>query len=649
MQTFAQKQNHPQTAGRFSFAGTNTTTPGLYHAEHLNVRLHRAIGNQAMQRMLQALVIEPDIGLNTESSIIQTKLTINQPGDEYEQEADRISEQVMRMPQFQRACACGGGCTGCQAKLLGKEDEIVQRQTKPVQTSGEQKTGTPSIVYDELHSSGHPLDSSVRSYFEPRFSYDFNQVRVHTGSKASESASAMNALAYTVGHDIVFGPGQYEPGTAEGKRLLAHELTHVIQQDAKTLHLQRAVACESGEACPTRLPGELTRSRSTPMQVEIDQSASSFTVVIFNFAINEAGVKSDLSSNPVWSTLLGTMDPTATGQWEILGYTDCEGAERLNQALRQNRAAQVASMLPPAALAHVSLVDADSLTNCITNNATESDRSHNRAVIIRRLPGSAGPTAPGSSAPIGPIKPPRTPALFCVPYPTGTVGNLVAQADRSFLETIYLPFAQLQFGSEVHKLWRDYLSRPKGSSLTPRIFRGSGNVIVDAFRIDPATTVELGLLEAEIKTVARAIPEANIPFTGITYTSPPIGLGTLLPITSLERTINYTDGHIRIPGNIAGGSGARGTSASDAGPDLRLFTGEVLIERTHSGGATSRTAHVTLQLQVIDTIDFCPGAPGRAIAREVTIPMSRLEATPRETTYDLPFHVFVDFSLHIPL
>jgi hypothetical protein len=113
----------------------------------------------------------------------------------------------------------------------------------------------------------------------------------------------------------------------------------------------------------------------------------------------------------------------------------------------------------------------------------------------------------------------------------------------------------------------------------------------------------------------------------------------------LIRPISYTAGHVRIPGNLAGGSGAVGVASSDAGPDLRVFSGSVVIERTRpSSGPEVRTARIDLQLQVIDAVDFCPGAPGGSVAQQVTIPMSRLEATPTEPTYDLPFHVFVDLS-----
>lgn len=83
------------------------------------------------------------------------------------------------------------------------------------------------------------MPESVRTYFEPRFGQDFSQVRVHTDARAVESAQAVNALAYTVGRNIVFRAGQYAPGTAEGRRLLAHELTHVVQQGGNGEYIVR--------------------------------------------------------------------------------------------------------------------------------------------------------------------------------------------------------------------------------------------------------------------------------------------------------------------------------------------------------------------------------------------------------------------------
>jgi len=94
---------------------------------------------------------------------------------------------------------------------------------------------TPSIVHEVLSPSGQPLDAETRAFMEPRLGHDFGQVRVHTDAKAAESARAVNSRAYTVGREVVFGAGQYAPKTTAGQRLLAHELTHVVQQPERTL------------------------------------------------------------------------------------------------------------------------------------------------------------------------------------------------------------------------------------------------------------------------------------------------------------------------------------------------------------------------------------------------------------------------------
>ena len=90
------------------------------------------------------------------------------------------------------------------------------------------------IAGDVLLSPGQPLDEATRAYFEPRLGHDFSQVRVHADGNAAASARMLHASAYTAGLDLVFGAGRYRPGTAEGRRLLAHELTHVVQQASNT-------------------------------------------------------------------------------------------------------------------------------------------------------------------------------------------------------------------------------------------------------------------------------------------------------------------------------------------------------------------------------------------------------------------------------
>jgi len=151
---------------------------------------------------------------------IQTKLMVGESGDKYEQEADRVAEQMMQMSESQPVRKVG----------VSGWDQPSRFNLQRNGTDQAALSAVSPIVHDVLHSSGQPLDSATRNFVESRFGDDFSQVRVHTGSKAAESARTMNAQAYTVGRDVVFGGGQYATATIEGKRLLAHELTHVLQQ-----------------------------------------------------------------------------------------------------------------------------------------------------------------------------------------------------------------------------------------------------------------------------------------------------------------------------------------------------------------------------------------------------------------------------------
>ena len=196
---------------------------------------------------------------------LQRKLAVGSVDDPLEREADRVSDAVMSSGNvatrsvarsvgsgayprnelafgsagIQRKCACGrslaGECEECQKNEEGlSATPKIQRRTatggKNATTGGKEPGVAPPIVHEVLRSPGQPLDNATRDLMESSFGRDFRQARIHSDGRAAESARAVNALAYTVGSDLVFGEGTYQPGTAEGKKLLAHELTHVAQQ-----------------------------------------------------------------------------------------------------------------------------------------------------------------------------------------------------------------------------------------------------------------------------------------------------------------------------------------------------------------------------------------------------------------------------------
>ena len=183
---------------------------------------------------------------------LQAKLPVSQPGDPYEQEADRVADQVMRLPTpaVQRPCAgCAGDPLPC---LTCAGDEGPRTARKPDGAPSSEGAGVLNDFASRL-GPGQPLDGATRAFFEPRFGQDLAQVRVHAGSEAQRSARQVHALAYAVGRDIVFGADRYAPNTPAGRHLLAHELTHVVQQGGVARQVQRApddAAATGGAAQP---------------------------------------------------------------------------------------------------------------------------------------------------------------------------------------------------------------------------------------------------------------------------------------------------------------------------------------------------------------------------------------------------------------
>ena len=196
---------------------------------------------------------------------LQPKLTVNRPGDVFEQEADRVADAVIRMdaahvgesgspPVVQRKCAKCEEEKMAQRKCA-KCDEEEKAQRKESATDAPQAGAKSAPV----QGPGSALPQPVRTRLERNFGHDFTGVRIHSDARAAESARSLNADAYTLGSDIVFAAGKYSPGTVTGQRLLAHELTHFIQQQqGAPLQVQRQAADGGSEgfapAAPSKIP-----------------------------------------------------------------------------------------------------------------------------------------------------------------------------------------------------------------------------------------------------------------------------------------------------------------------------------------------------------------------------------------------------------
>jgi len=188
---------------------------------------------------------------------LQPKLKINTPGDPYEMEADRMAEQVVAMPQptIQRKCSsCGKEeeehiqrkplvnritqlpANGDLAPMQRKCAQCQQEEEEEIQTKSNGQS--PSVADSNLTSKieqtrglGKPMDANTRSFMELRFGADFSRIKIHADSDAAQMNRQINARAFTVGNDIYFNAGQHETTSTEGKNLLAHELTHTLQQN----------------------------------------------------------------------------------------------------------------------------------------------------------------------------------------------------------------------------------------------------------------------------------------------------------------------------------------------------------------------------------------------------------------------------------
>ena len=233
------KTSELKLAGSIAGVAKESQTATQLSSPHAGILgMQRAVGNRVVNRF------------------VQTKLKISTPGDRFEREADTVADQVMRMfhpgaiaisrvatsagsptQPLQRACShCEDTmqrkamCDDCEAK--------VQRSARSDAPAGGNHAFPAQVAASR--GGGQPLSGSERAFFESRFNYDFGGVRIHTNNSAAQAADSVSARAFTVGGDIFFGARQYAPGSARGQRLLAHELTHVIQQQSAGPMIARA-------------------------------------------------------------------------------------------------------------------------------------------------------------------------------------------------------------------------------------------------------------------------------------------------------------------------------------------------------------------------------------------------------------------------
>ena len=456
MHTFAPKPKAPQQTT--SAESTVSGRDHLRHSPDARSTLHsqRAIENQATRRALQADAEAPGAELTGTAThrlghnfgeipvhaptakAIQTKPVIDGPGDGSEQEADRVSEQIVRTPEprVQRKCARGGahGSEG-ECEACGKKHQSLQRVS--VDAAGPVAGGfAPPVVDDVLRSPARPLAPQTRALMEAHFGHDFSQVRIHADTGASHAADAVQAQAFTYGSDIVFGSGKFAPSTQAGLRLLAHELTHVVQQGAAPPKAAtRSPAEAAGEGAtgaeaprPTRVsePGRLQRrpkdgkdspERETCPPVERGEREEAAGAqlrlveripreewLIYGFPIGGSEI-SVAEAGRFISEIATTLQQnhliymTSWDPLEVLGFSDCLAGPKVdNHAIRQLRAAKFcagvkdyydggnADLIQPSGPSPlIQSCGPAPMAQYVGPNATRVERAQNRSILIRRV------------------------------------------------------------------------------------------------------------------------------------------------------------------------------------------------------------------------------------------------------------------------
>jgi hypothetical protein len=242
---------------------------------------------------------------------IQTALTVSEPGDALELEADRVADHVLRNAAPAPRTSAGSDarvqreanaeeeegpdhnslivqamlqrmCAKCEAEEE-KEDQVQREAAGPGPTAAASAPGFQAALSSARASGGEALPSAVRGFMEPRFGQDFRGVRVHRDATANELTERVQAKAFTVGSDVFFRRGHFEPNSEQGKRLIAHELTHVVQQREGMRSVQREILQRDVDDGPK----QSSKLGPTP-HIALDGDSGRFTISIDGIAILEA-------------------------------------------------------------------------------------------------------------------------------------------------------------------------------------------------------------------------------------------------------------------------------------------------------------------------------------------------------------------------
>jgi hypothetical protein len=312
---------------------------------------------------------------------IQRKVRLDAVNGPLEREADRVAGAVMAGKPTGAISNAPTALPQRKCAQCEQEQDIMQRKELG---AGNVPSRAIDTATKAVSSGGNPLTPHQRAHFEPRFGRDLSHVRLHTDPAAATAARDINAHAYTLGNHIALTADAGRPEHLDGQLVLAHELTHVIQQGGEARALQRWSACSeatiSAEDCPARDKEEVQRARagmvffSEMRDPELEQSGA----LVANFDIDKSAIKPNLARTIYWQQFLKIAEKEQT-QYELVGFSDCH--ENGGEQLRTERAAALRQAMPAEMQSRMS-VKAASEGNCMRPNTTAADRAMNRSVAL---------------------------------------------------------------------------------------------------------------------------------------------------------------------------------------------------------------------------------------------------------------------------
>jgi outer membrane protein OmpA-like peptidoglycan-associated protein len=303
---------------------------------------------------------------------LQTKLRISEPGDVYEQEADRVAGQVMAMPTHPSVSS------------------VPPRIQRLAGHAIEQPATALASVDRALAGPGRPLEPALRQEMEQRLGHDFSGVRVHSDAAAEQSAQDLDAHAYTVGQNLVFATGLFAPRTPDGQRLLAHELTHVVQQGAAPASAPIVQRQPAPHGPPLTRAEEIRLSLTSPGEIAVTLNPPMLT--LYNFAIDRSTLKKEHIAALRTIAFLSNQF-AGTVKLAASGHADSTGEEKINIPLSGDRVAGVQALLQGATGLPVFVAWFSDFLPAATNETVEG-RSRNRRVDISLDVSGGGPEPP---------------------------------------------------------------------------------------------------------------------------------------------------------------------------------------------------------------------------------------------------------------